>query len=39
MPDAAVRKTVTHLTDGRELIYFDRPGAPDRGGYRDPGPG
>ena len=38
MPVAAVRTTVTHLADGRELIYFDRPGAPDRTGYEDPRP-
>lgn len=46
MPLAAARKTVVHLADGRELIYFDSAGGTDRGAYRDtrpleprPGPG
>jgi UDPglucose--hexose-1-phosphate uridylyltransferase len=25
-----VKRTVRHLADGREIIYFDQPGAPDR---------
>ena len=46
MPLEAARKTVVHLADGRELIYFDSTGATDRAAYRDtrpleprPGPG
>ena len=25
-----MKRTVRHLADGREIIYFDQPGAPDR---------
>jgi UDPglucose--hexose-1-phosphate uridylyltransferase len=46
MPLAAARKSVTHLADGRELIYFDDADGPDRTAYPDtrpldplPGPG
>src|SRR5580700_6852297 len=46
MPFAAARKTLVHLADGRELIYFDAEAGPDaaRAAYPDtrpldPGPG
>ncbi len=40
MPCQAVRKTVTHLADGRELIYFDAAAGPakDRTAYPDTRP-
>ena len=31
MPLTAARKSVTHLADGRELIYFDPQDGPDPG--------
>ncbi|MFI7585649.1 galactose-1-phosphate uridylyltransferase [Spongisporangium articulatum] len=28
--DPRVRRTLQHLADGREIVFFDRPGAPER---------
>ena len=38
MPAAAVYKSVVHLADGRELIYFDADDARDRAAYPDTRP-
>lgn len=40
MPFAAARKTLMHLADGRELIYFDAEAGPDaaRAAYPDSRP-
>jgi hypothetical protein len=41
MPVAAAHKTLVHLADGRELIYFDAEAGPDpgaRAAYRDTRP-
>ena len=38
MPFAAAHKTLVHLTDGRELIYFDAEAGPDPGAHQDIAP-
>ena len=39
MPFAAAHKTLVHLADGRELIYFDAEAGPDAARAATPTPG